>query len=163
MLLSELYQSKSREKNFFFRNPLLKIANCSINKGNFRFRRTQGVKNQTLRIVISFGREFVLWDGEQFVVFRVGSAESPLQMGFNSTKLHKTEDPDVWTAEFTPDDVAAMDQLVQTIMGKVGGSSIDYSEINPSFLASMTIEITLGKALIDTIEGFDLSLKYQAN
>ena len=150
-------------RKFFFASPKRKIARVLIEPGDFLFRKAKGSRAKNLRLRISFGRELILWSDGKFYGFRIGDGEQPLEMRWTAKEFLPTADPEIFSAKFEADKTSSVNDVFKTIMQHATGQSLDYSEINPSFLAPMTVSLLLGHGMIEDITQFDLKLGMQAN
>ena len=105
----------------------------------------------------------ILWSDGKFYGFRIGDGEQPLEMRWTAKEFLPTADPEIFSAKFEADKTSSVNDVFKTIMQHATGQSLDYSEINPSFLAPMTVSLLLGHGMIEDITQFDLKLGMQAN
>lgn len=156
----DLIADPVERQRFLTRNPLLKLAGIAIAPGDLRFR-AKTPPHDTLRLVFEFGRELMLWDGDQYVMFRIGSVEEPLKMGFSASKFTPL-DNDEWSCSFKADEGGAADELFKTVSREALGDSVSYTEIRPSFLSALSASFTMGAGQVKEITQLSLTLEWQA-
>ena len=156
----DLMTPEASREAYLMANPLLRITSLQVVKAELRFRAEQRPMN-SMRIVVTLGQELPLWDGKQYFVFRIGSAEKPVTYAFGADHFDGANG--VWQGDFEADTRAGPDDLFTTVMAKASGTSLQYSELNPSFLASLHIAIVLGAEQITGIESFRLAFGIQSS
>ncbi|WP_221800356.1 ATP-binding protein [Oceanobacter mangrovi] len=150
----------NERKTFFTNNPLLKITGLEFGRTNLKFRASE--VPGPMRLVFEFGREMVLWDGQQYVMFRLAKSEKPLRFGFTANEFSQDGNGE-WTGEFKADSGGNLDDLFATVSSEVLGKSIQYREINPSFLSQLSVFVTIGRKQIEEITHLSLNVGWQTN
>lgn len=167
-LIPDLYKTDSSGQSYFLRNSNLKIAKIEIpphtsDDTGMVFRKNPDAQSKTLRLLISFGRQMMLWDGKKYVCFRLADGEKPLEYGFNAETFHDLGNG-LYSPVFCPDKREPVDKLFKTILKtSTNETSSGYSEIAPSFLSEMTLRFTLGSDLVGEIGNLNLKILAQAN
>jgi hypothetical protein len=157
----DLMTPEASRNDYLMANPLLRITSLQVLKAELKFR---AAKRPTapIRIVVTVGRELPLWDGKQNFAFRIGSVEK--QVTYSFVANHFDDGNGVWQGDFRADSRAGgPEDLFATVMAKASGTSLQYYELNPSFLASLRIAIVLGAEQITGIESFRLAFGIQSS
>lgn len=158
--------NRSDARAFFSKNDLLRITQLQILDGGFVYR-PEGVQKGTLRIVAEFGRRFVLRRDGAYYAFRLADTDAQLKFGFNAT-LRPADDDGFCRPSFTRDGITSSDPILDIVTQETAdkkkkvSKKIDYTEISPSFLASVRFSIEMGANKIASIEKFEFDAEYRS-